>query len=905
MSFIRYIKEIRNLVVLVGIAMLLPAGCGSLRSTGNRGGQQSPSERVDKPATQPRKPKPRKPAPKGSGWLGDVNHNGKPWVSNLSRSNSIARGLDGSHLSVWASHGRYYNIAKKRWEWQRVNLFCTNEDLFTQTFVVPYLIPMLEKAGAVVWTPRERDWQPNEFVIDNDNPHIYAANRDSILVRNFSDLWEYRESGTWKTSEKPGFANSKTGFFKDGDTPFTAGTVRYTHTTRREATASVTYTPELRRAGRYAVYVSYQTDHESVDDAHYTVYHAGQKTEFSVNQQMGGGTWVYLGTFYFNNNDKHLNCVVLDNNSHSSGIVTTDAVRFGGGIGNVSRGGTISGLTRANEGARYTCEYAGAPYSIYSQRGGTDDYADDINCRSMMTNWLAGGSCYIPDTVGLRVPLELSLALHSDAGFHRDFKSIYGSLGICTTDYNGGLLATGFPRSHSKDFAKMLTRNLENDLKKTYGSWVVRDLYDRNYSETRRPEVPSAILEMLSHQSLPDMKLAHDPQFKFVTARSIYKSVLRFVAESHGHKYVIAPLSPVGFRTELSEDGVLKLHWAAQADSLEPTAVADSYKLYVATGANDFDNGSVIKTTSAAVRLIEGVLYRFKVAACNAGGESFCTEELAAIYRKGMPVVLVANGFHRLAGPQVCKGGFDVDADPGVSYGLNPSILGRQQVFDTSLATGEGVGTFGYCGDDYEGSYIAGNDFNYTTTHVRAIATAGRYSAISCDARELIMYKDLDQYPIIDLILGNERNDGYSLTPAATFPPILQNILRGYSGGLFISGSYVASDAQTAQMRSFLANRLNVALGSQNRDGSSVVKGMGLEIGVYRTLNDQHYASTASDVLQPKNRAFSVIAYSDGSTAAVATPGESFVMGFPFECIKSESQRTSIMAAILSFLEKK
>ena len=28
---------------------------------------------------------------------------------------------------------------------------------------------MLEKAGAVVFTPRERDWQKNEIIIDNDN----------------------------------------------------------------------------------------------------------------------------------------------------------------------------------------------------------------------------------------------------------------------------------------------------------------------------------------------------------------------------------------------------------------------------------------------------------------------------------------------------------------------------------------------------------------------------------------------------------------------------------------------------------------------------------------------------------------------------------------------------------------
>ena len=31
--------------------------------------------------------------------------------------------------------------------------FCTTEDLFTQSFVIPYIIPMLENAGAIVYTP--------------------------------------------------------------------------------------------------------------------------------------------------------------------------------------------------------------------------------------------------------------------------------------------------------------------------------------------------------------------------------------------------------------------------------------------------------------------------------------------------------------------------------------------------------------------------------------------------------------------------------------------------------------------------------------------------------------------------------------------------------------------------------
>ena len=60
-------------------------------------------------------------------------------------------------------------LKNKHGKWQRPAMFGTTEDLFTQTIVVPYLIPMLEKAGANVFTPRERDWQTNEIIIDNDD----------------------------------------------------------------------------------------------------------------------------------------------------------------------------------------------------------------------------------------------------------------------------------------------------------------------------------------------------------------------------------------------------------------------------------------------------------------------------------------------------------------------------------------------------------------------------------------------------------------------------------------------------------------------------------------------------------------------------------------------------------------
>ncbi len=70
---------------------------------------------------------------------------------------------------MWPSHGWYYNNKMERWEWQRPRLFQTVEDLLPMSFTIPYIIPMLENAGANVFTPRERDTQTNEVIVDNDN----------------------------------------------------------------------------------------------------------------------------------------------------------------------------------------------------------------------------------------------------------------------------------------------------------------------------------------------------------------------------------------------------------------------------------------------------------------------------------------------------------------------------------------------------------------------------------------------------------------------------------------------------------------------------------------------------------------------------------------------------------------
>lgn len=762
---------------------------------------------------------------------------------------------------------------------------------------------MLQNAGAIVFTPRERDWQKHEVIVDND---------DAIKGNSYVETVNGKK---WKKGKQPGFAATKA-LYSDGENPFEEGSVRKAKATKKKNHSEISYQPQIPEAGRYAVYVSYQSLSKSVSDAKYIVYHKGQATEFSVNQKMGGGTWVYLGTFDFDKGCNMFNRVVVTNQASSKGYVTSDAVRFGGGMGNIVRGEYNSRLPRCLEGARYYAQWAGAPYSVYGGRKGTNDYADDINTRSLMTNWLGGGSVYMPAIDGKKVPIELSLAVHSDAGYNKDGKSTWGALAICTTNFNDERLNSGISRFTSKDFAKTLLKNLVTDMKAKYGEFGERYLWDRNYSETRLPEVPSAIIETLSHQSFPDMKLAQNPMGKFTIARSLYKSILRYVSSNHGSKFTVQPLPPNHFSVEVNALGVATLSWSPQTDKQEPSAIPSSYLLYIAEGRGGFDNGQMVKTAACQVKLEPGKLYRFKVTAFNKGGESFPSETLSALYNpNAKKTVLVVNNFHRLASPQVIDNakeqGFDLDADPGVSYGLTAGWSGKQKVFNKSRMGDESENGLGYCGNEMIGQFVAGNDFNYTCEHASAIAATQKYNIASCSSEAIISGKvDMKHYTVVDLINGLERYDGYTPEYYKSFSPSLMNRLQNYAvqgGRLFVSGSYLGSDMQTTEEKAFLANTLKVAYAPNDSIAPTAdVEGLGLKFNYYNTLNETHYAATHPEILQPAtDHAICAMQYESGACAAVAFKsgnGSTFTMGFPFECIKDERLRSQLMAGILKYL---
>lgn len=833
---------------------------------------------------------------------GKTEYEGAPWVMNDSRPYFVSHGLFDRHLSLWASHGRYYDGKKDRWKWQRPNLFGTTEDLFTQTIVIPYLIPMLENAGAVVFTPRERDWQKNEVIVDNGG-------------RGYVE-----DSGkeTWKTAQEKGFAYHA-GTYRDGENPFTQGTARAVKATKKADVSWASYQPNIPQGGKYAVYVSYQSLKNSVSDAQYIVMHKGQRTVFKVNQQMGGGTWVYLGTFDFDRGNNEFNRVVVTNSSSESGVVTTDAVRFGGGMGNIERGGSCSGMPRCLEGARYSAQWAGAPYSVYSSKNGSDDYGDDINVRSNMTNWLAGGSTYVPTLEGKKVPIELSLAVHSDAGYTTVNDSIIGSLAICTTSFNDGRLNSGVSRMVSHDFADSLLTGLQRDISGKYRKWTRRYLWDRNYSETRKPEVPSAIIETMSHQNFADMRRGLDPNFRFTLARSLYKSILRFVNGNHSVPSVVQPLPVSNFRIERNSSGGLRLSWIAEKDEQEPTAVPTSYIVYTSEDGMGFDNGTVVYTSSFDFEAKKGVNYCFKVTALNRGGESFPSETLAAYLSKSAHAkdILVVDGFSRLSGPAVVddysRQGFDLDSDIGVSYGLTAGWNGRQQCFDKSRAGSEGEGSLGYCGDELAGRFIMGNNRDGSVCHVKDIAMSGAYNVVGCslEALDNNLVK-LDHYNLVDIAFGLQRNDGHSLVVYKTFSETLQSKLRSYakSGGrILVSGAYVGSDMTQPHERSFMSDVLKTTFtGTDTNAGNNMVDGLGLSFDIIRQINDRHFAATSVDrIAACDGRSFAAMRYQDGSTAGVAYDGtdyKSFVIGYPYECINNVRTRQQVMKGLLGFLLK-
>ena len=495
--------------------------------------------------------------------------------------------------------------------------------------------------------------------------------------------------------------------------------------------------------------------------------------------------------------------------------------------------------------------------------------------------------------------------------------------------------------------------------------WNRRGLWNRAYYEARVPGVPTMLLELLSHQNFADMRYGSDPRFRFSVARAVYKGILRYLASQYGVPYVVQPL-PVGeVAAEFAGGDEVRVSWTPVADSLEATAAPDGYVVYTRIDDGGFDNGRYTAEPFFVERQEPGRIYSYRIAAVNAGGESFPSEIVAACRvpdERGR--VLIVNGFDRVSGPvsQRCDSlaGFRTDLDGGVPDRRDITFIGPQEVFDPAQARCEVDSlALGACGCDYAADVIGGNTFDYAALHGRSVAAAG-YSFCSMTARRAADGWDAAEYPVVDLILGKQRRTvvgrGVRGEEFEAFPADLQHTISDYlmqGGNLFVSGSYVASDleAETASEadRRFAREVLHcVAAGMEvSADQPEARRGRvrvmtpeaAFSRGEYR-FNDAYgpdcYRVETADRLRPAgDGAFPVMRYAGGGVAGVAfgmpcpaaeaagsagpadgagnagdaadggqlaAGGRGFVVGFPFETIVSEVQRDRLMRDALRFL---
>ena len=570
--------------------------------------------------------------------------NNKPIVTRID-ANALNHTLNNKTFAVWNSHGRYYEKSLNRWEWQRARLFTTVEDLLSSSFVIPYLVPMLENAGASVYMPRERDLNPHSFIADNDNLATFSA-------KNLSPI---STTTGYKYSSK----------INDTDNPFRAGTAAFYRLTPTDTIVFSISEKNINEDEPMAIYIAYPASPDNSNQVSYTIRNQREEATYIVDQQRGGSMWQYLGKHYITPNTRIM--------VSANGQVGIDAVRIGGGQGIVYRNGLSSNMSAWAEGARYYLQTDGWESDIYAISG--NDYTDDINCRGEWVNALQSKK---------NISIDAAIALHTDAGIATADTTI-GTLAIVTTQNGTGKYPDGRSKNIARNLAHALETQIITDIRCQWDStWSERGIWDRSYSEARRPDIPTVLLEILSHQNITDIHYALHPQFRFAVCRAIYKALARFFG---GANATIQPLAVSNFGLEQVAPDSLRLSWQPTPDPLEPTAMPTQYRIYAHTlGGKERCIATSSNTSVVVYQNNNNSVTEYYIIAENKGGTSFPSQRLSARLGKGKTQLLLVDGFDRTSAPGIVdephwRGIID-NIEPAIPYGTEYFRTGEQYDFD-------------------------------------------------------------------------------------------------------------------------------------------------------------------------------------------------------------------------------
>lgn len=485
--------------------------------------------------------------------------------------------LVGKRIAVSPGHGYYWH-STLGWTTQRGVIDGLIEDIHTAEIANQYLIPFLNNLGADVVMAREHGEVPADGLADND-----------------AGAPGYVETGGWSLSASAGW---------------NGGGYRFANVSTVAETATATWTIPVARDGLYPVFACFRAGTNRTPAARYRVEHSGGTSDVVVDQQVDNVTWAHLGNFWFTPAAPAR--VTLSNLSSSPGVVIADAVRLGGGLGSLVRGGATSGQARWREAARYWAQFAGAPSTVWDSISGGQDSDDDVTARPRFAEWRTA---------------DAFVSLHTNAG---------GGAGTDTFIYNGGATAG------SAALSAAVHTQIVADLRANWNAaWVDRGQKTANFGEVRLLSTMPGILVELAFHDTPgslDHTSLHEPEFRYLAARAYARGVLRYFAPSAP----FPPEPPTALR--VTQDGArgLRVAWDAAPG-------ATSYTIEQSLDGKGFVQVASVATTNWSTGpLPHHSLRSFRVRAWNSSGRSLPTEVLTAgTDHLAQAQVLLVQGFDR------------------------------------------------------------------------------------------------------------------------------------------------------------------------------------------------------------------------------------------------------------------
>lgn len=757
-------------------------------------------------------------------------------------------GLTGKITYIHAGHGiTADNLGDGDWSFQRGPGFGMIEDLGNvdqMTFLADYLF----RAGATVVPLRPIGHQTNQVVLDNDDAGV--------------------------TFSPTGWSNSlQTTFFGSaGDVPY-----RYS-TTQLTETAFARYRPTIPEAGFYPVYSWVLAGSDRAPDQLYRVSHAGGITEVKVNHQRVGTGLVYLGTYYFDaGTDGYVD--VSNKSSIAGRVAIADMIRFGNGMGDIDRGGGVSGLPREDEAGLYWVKW----HVDRSQGIAESEYRATSDDRDATVSLSPRYAEFMNRQQDGALKDRVFVSFHSNASGGRGVLGLYNGNNVpSTATPNQFLLADTLGQEVNDD---MVAQNGQYEFNWFDASNVTLDRSDIEFGEINNSyinnEFDATIVEVAYHDDSMDAALMRDPKVRDAVARATYQGMVKYFRAVDGNAtpLTMLPGAVSGVHAESNASGSVTVSWIAPPANAYVGDAPTSYRIYASTNGYAFDGGTAVASGGTMATLTgydPNATYYFKVVAVNAGGESPGSEVVAVTPSGGPRQVLIVNGFDRL----------DKSLDP-----KQPPYAG--EVVDRVRPR-------------------ESNSRDYTAQVAAAIQAAAPGVHVNSTSNEAVISGavNLTDYDTVIWILGEESSadDTFNATEQTK---VEQFIAAG--GNLFLSGAEIAWDLDNLNNgRTFFEGTLKGNYVSDDANTYTVgVSAGGIFAGLPNFSFDNgalFYNCEFPDVINPQAGAQTALTYvgGTGGGAAIQVPGAggrgSIVMlGFPFETITTAANRAAVMNRVLDF----